>query len=303
MIGPSSSPPPLRSPARVELLPDALVGPVVDGVVGLDLQVHALQRGGARADEREAAVVQRVDELVRRRRRLDEDPEPGEGVDALELRAHALRDRLAGRAPVAVAAGHDVAGELLELAAALQPDLVGEGPGAEADGGAIGLDPVDLDRLRLPDDLAARLDARRVEILDDLVLPVERDRPTARELREVDAVMATRPAQLDAVVHRALLGHPVADAGVAQQPRDVVPPARRRGWSSRLDSRLRASSTTESIPSSAQEVREEQSGGSPCRGSPPVCAQSLSTLLRGLSAVLEERVRFPYIERSRQEEP
>ena len=232
--------------------------------------------------------------------RLDEDPEPGEGVDALELRAHAERDRLAGGAPVAVAAGHDVAGELLELAAALQPDLVGEGPGAEADGGAIGLEPVDLDRLRLPDDLAARLDARRVEILDDLVLPVERDRPPARQLLEVDAVMATRPAQLDAVVHRALRGHPVADAGVAQQLRDVV--LQDAGADGRLDRLAAARVEHDGVdPLERQEVREEQSGGSPAQD-PHLCVHRGDATTRCV-AVLEERVRFPYIERSRQEEP
>ena len=176
-----------------------------------------------------------------------------------------------GRDPVAVAPGHDVAGELLELAAALQPDLVGEGPGAEADGGAVGLDPLDLDRLRLPDDLAARLDAGRVEILDDLVLPVERDRPAAGELLEVDAVMATRPAQLDAVVHRALLGHPVADAGVAQQLRNVV--LQDAGADGRLDRLAAARVEDDRVdPLERQEVRRGAVRRVPRPGSPPVCA-------------------------------
>ena len=289
-----------RLHARVQLLPDALVGPVVDGVVGLDLQVHALQGGRAGADQREAAVVQRVDELVGGRGCLDEDPEPGEGVDALVLGADALRDGLAGRAPVSVAAGDDVAGQLLQVAAALQADLVGELTRAVADRRAVGLDPVDLDGLGLPDDPPARLDARLVEILDDLVLPVERDRPPAGELLEVDPMVAARPAQLDAVVHGALGVHAIADAGLAQELRDVV--LENACADGRLDRLAAARVQHDGVdPLERQQVRQQQSRWASAQN-PDLCVHPREPTTRA-AGMLEHRIRFPYIDRSRQEEP
>jgi hypothetical protein len=41
--------------ARAQLGPDALVGPILHAIRGVALQVHPLQRGRARAEEREPA--------------------------------------------------------------------------------------------------------------------------------------------------------------------------------------------------------------------------------------------------------
>ena len=50
---------------RLQLLPDALVGPVVDVIVGIALEVEALDLRGARAHQGEAALMKGVDQLFR----------------------------------------------------------------------------------------------------------------------------------------------------------------------------------------------------------------------------------------------
>src|SRR3954465_10857485 len=122
VVGPSTSPPSpwegalrgffsdppvaLGEPRpRVQLGPDAVVGPVVGRLGRVALEVHALDVSRAGADEREAALVVGVDELLGGGRRVDEDPEPGERIGRLVLAADGLGDRRARRAPVAVAPG------------------------------------------------------------------------------------------------------------------------------------------------------------------------------------------------------
>ena len=53
----------------MQLVPDALVGPRVERVVGRALDVEAGELGRAHAVQREAALVVGVDQLVERRRR------------------------------------------------------------------------------------------------------------------------------------------------------------------------------------------------------------------------------------------
>jgi hypothetical protein len=48
----------------VELLPDPIVWPVGDVVVGVALEVEALDLWRARADQREASLVEVVDQLL-----------------------------------------------------------------------------------------------------------------------------------------------------------------------------------------------------------------------------------------------
>ena len=68
--------PALAVQARLELVPDLLVGPVVGIVVRVTLDVEAAQLRRAHAVQREAALVARVDQLLGRGRDLGEDPEP-----------------------------------------------------------------------------------------------------------------------------------------------------------------------------------------------------------------------------------
>ena len=114
--------PPLERGARLELLPDALVRPLAEVLVVGDLEVVARQLGPAQREQREAALVVGVDELVHRRRDLREDPEPAERVLALERAQHAGGDALAADAVEAVAAGDEVALELVGRAVVREAD-------------------------------------------------------------------------------------------------------------------------------------------------------------------------------------
>src|SRR6185436_18942337 len=101
-------------------LPDAAVGPVLQLVVRVALEVQALDLRRARADQREAAIVVRVDQLVGGRRRLDQDAEPAEGIDARELAPCARGNRRPRDAVEAVAAADEIALELFELAGVVE---------------------------------------------------------------------------------------------------------------------------------------------------------------------------------------
>ena len=77
--------PALEAEARLQLVPDAVVRPLGEVVVGAALHVETAELRRAEAQKREAALVVRVDELVVRGRDGGEDPEPAELVLAREL--------------------------------------------------------------------------------------------------------------------------------------------------------------------------------------------------------------------------
>ena len=134
---------------------------------GIALEVHALHVGRAGRDQREAALVVGVDQLVRGRRRLGQDAEPAERIDPEVVLAHAaFRNGRAADAVAAVAAGDEVAGEFLVLALL----------GGEADLGLVGGHVLQAGRLGLEQDLAARLKPELDQVLEHLVLGVDRDR-------------------------------------------------------------------------------------------------------------------------------
>ena len=108
--------PALESEAELELLPDAVVRPLGEVLVGTALDVETAQLRRAEAQEREAAFVVGVDELVVRRRDLGEDPEPAERVLARELGQDAGGNARAADPVEPVAARDHVALELLVAA-------------------------------------------------------------------------------------------------------------------------------------------------------------------------------------------
>ena len=63
----------------------------------------------------------------------------------------------------------------------------------------------------------AGLQARVDEVLDDLLLAVDRDRAPAREVRQRDPVPLAVEAQFDAVVDEPLGVHPLAQADLVHQ--------------------------------------------------------------------------------------
>ena len=133
---------------------------------------------------------------------LGQDPHPAERVLALVDRQHVL-DRRPADAVEAVAAGDQVALQRVPLA------LVRE---------------LDLRRLRVHRHVGdlevqrqAGLQPRADQVLDDLLLAVDRDRAAAGEVAQRDPVALAAEPQLDAVVHEPLAMHPLAEADLVHQ--------------------------------------------------------------------------------------
>ena len=114
--------PSLQAQAGLQLLPDALVRPLGEVLVGSRLEVEAAELRGAEAEEREPALVVGVDELVARGGNRREDPEPAERVLARELGQDACRNARAADPVEPVAARDHVALELLVAALVPVPD-------------------------------------------------------------------------------------------------------------------------------------------------------------------------------------
>src|SRR5262249_13854307 len=132
--------------------------------------------------------------------------EPAERIDARELASRARRNRRTRDAVEAVAAGDEVAAELLQPPAVVEAHL-----------GLARVEVVERRVLHLEEDLAARGEPRGDEVLDRLVLRVDHDGAAAGEAREVHAMTAAGEAQVDPLVHEALALHAFADAGCFQQ--------------------------------------------------------------------------------------
>ena len=219
-IGPRS--PSRRSvEPRAQLLPDPLVGPVVEVLVGLALEVEAAERRasaccGARSRARGARRS-----APRSTARLGEDPEPGERILALVHRsARPPGCDGAADAVEAVAAGDDVAAQLV-LGAAVAKRIAGRSDSISCER--------DVARPRTRSAPPASR-ARRIRSLTTSCWPYTVIAAAAGQLGEVDPVAAAAEAQLDAVVHEPFALHPLADAGSFS--RSTVPcsstPARTR---------------------------------------------------------------------------
>src|ERR687894_324218 len=144
---------------RPKFLPDLLVRPITDVVVGIALEIHALNLRRPRTNKGETAFVQRVDQLLRRRGRLGEYAEPTEGVPSFVFGAYLHRDRRSAHPIVTIAASDHVAPQLVVLAVL-----------TIADGWFFRVDVVQADGLGFEDNNATRVESGADEVLDDLVL-------------------------------------------------------------------------------------------------------------------------------------
>ena len=151
-------------------------------------------------------LVAGVDQLLRGRRRGRQDAEPGERIDPLEDLEHAVRHARPADAVEAVAAGD-------EVAAHFQRGVVLP----EADHGLGTLEVVQAHRVDLEVDRTAGREAGRDQVLDHLVLAVDRDLPPAGQRGEVDPMAAAGEADLEPVVDQAFAPQPGADPGLVQQ--------------------------------------------------------------------------------------
>src|SRR5882672_2466653 len=194
-----------RRQACTQFVPEAGIGPALDLLVGRALHVVAAARGRPHAAEGETASVIRVDQFVGHGRRIAQDAEPAEGIDALERRERMDRDTLAAHAVKAVAAGDELAGDLL-ITSAL----------AIADARLVRIEVVDAGLVAFEAQLAAALEARVDQVLGHLGLPVDRHR-SARVLPDVDTGTPAVECDLKAVVDEARAIETRADAGLLQE--------------------------------------------------------------------------------------
>ena len=194
--------PPIVGPQpRRQLLPDAIVGPLLEVFVGLALQVEARDAQRPHAEEREAVLMEAVDQLRARGRGLREDPEPRKRIDALVKAQHRRRHGWPADPVEPVAAGDEITGNGVVVAVV-----------PVADGRLRRVDVVHADVLRHKRQRTAVALARGNQIPDDLALPVHRDRAAAGEPRQIDVVPHAAKRQVDAVVPQPLARQAIADA-------------------------------------------------------------------------------------------
>src|SRR5262249_25965018 len=99
----------LRRQPGAHLGPDALIRPIARLGAGLALEIQALNGRGARADQCKTAFVMRIDNLLRRGRRLDQQTEPGEGITSLQGGMGSRWNGWPTDAVAAVATGDEIA--------------------------------------------------------------------------------------------------------------------------------------------------------------------------------------------------
>ena len=188
----------------MQLLPDARIGPVGDVVVGAALEIQPAEHRRAHGEQREAALMMHIDQLVRHRRRLREDADPGERVFAVVERQRALRNRRPAHPMKAVASGDEIAGKL-RLFAVL----------AKADARAR-LQIGKAHRFGLEQDLSPGVEVRVDEVLHHFVLAVDRHH-LAGQVGQGDAMALAGKAQRQPVVDQPLAVQAVGEAELGHE--------------------------------------------------------------------------------------
>ena len=103
----------LRIQPPLQFVPESVVRPLIDVIVEAALHVIAAAVHRAHGAKRKSPRVIGVDQFVADRRRLRQDPEPAERIDPLEGLDRRRLDAGAADAVKAVAAGDEVAGDLV----------------------------------------------------------------------------------------------------------------------------------------------------------------------------------------------
>ena len=174
--------PALTSPSRVpQLVPDPVVGPVLDVLVGGDLEVQPADLLRAHRVQREPALVPGVDQLVGGGLRLGEDPEPAELIDVVVL-GHVLGDRRRGRRRGSRRIPRSRRTSSSSSAPVVRVNVI---RGASA---SMSWSFTSQTSNRTPH---AAVEQRRDQVLDDLLLAVDRDVP-AGQRGHVDVVVLVR---------------------------------------------------------------------------------------------------------------
>ena len=146
-----------------------------------------------------------IDEFVVAGRHVGQDTEPAEGIDALVFLADGGGDRAAADAVVAVAAGDDVAVQVVRL--------VGVGV---ADAGVGAVDVVQGNVLGFEQHALAGEDSLD-QVFGHLGLAIDRDVLAFGQASQVDAERLAVQADAEAGVGQAFLAQAMGDAGAVQQ--------------------------------------------------------------------------------------
>src|SRR5579863_8305466 len=147
----------------------------------------------------------RVNQFVRGRWNVGQNPEPAKRIDALEALHRFRRDAMAADAVIAVAAGDEIARQFMCPAVA-----------RVAHRGMRAVEPVDAHILCLEYQSRARRDAGLHEILGDLGLTVNRDGAAGQAL-QVDAKGLPGEPESEPVVDQSFAQHPLADVRLHEQ--------------------------------------------------------------------------------------
>ena len=246
--GPSSSVQPSSARPRLQLLPDAVVRPLGDVLVRRGTGC----RGACASGERRLSSAKPRGCACRRARPIDggdvrEDPEPAERVLALE------RPQDLSGSP-----GRQTPWNPSQPAITSQSSRCSLAVVRVRTYGRVAVEVVHRDVVHLEQERQPVVEPRGDQILDHLGLPVDDDRRAAGQLAHRDVVALAVELEIDAVVDDPLAVQPLADSRAASS-RSTVPcsstPARMRVSTY---SRLRSSSTTDSIPARCEQPREGQ---------------------------------------------
>ena len=142
---------------------------------------------------------------------MRKNAEPRKRIGSRIRTDRTCRDRWATDAVKPVTARDDVAFESSQLAGMTILDRR-----------CVRLDVVQRNTLDVEQQRLSVGDRRGDQVLDDLVLPVDGDRSTARQLRHVDSMIAAVEAKRDTFVNEPLAAQPFADADVLEQVGGVV---------------------------------------------------------------------------------
>jgi hypothetical protein len=148
-----------------------------------------------------------VNQFVGRRRNFRQDAQPAERINTLVNPQGSGRNRAATNSVKTVAAGDEVALESFVLT----------GGAPEFDFGPRGIDFVKADGFRFVEELPAGGTASGREIFQDFVLRVDRDRFSAGEIGEINAMPSAIETQFDTGVDEAFAFKAVTDAGLFHQ--------------------------------------------------------------------------------------
>ena len=173
---------------------------------GPTIPIEAADSLATHAEQRESAIVVRVDQFCRGGRRFGKDAKPSEGIDPLIFGENACRNAGPANSVKPIAPGNEIAGQLIGVAILFISDLRGDV-----------VEVARADIFHLEQNLTAGRNAGVGQILDHFMLGIDGDAFPAGQLLEVNAMAAPVEAQLNSVVNKAFALHPLTHTHLGEQ--------------------------------------------------------------------------------------